>query len=158
MILCTGIGSSHAHIKARRLTHMSADVYSPKLRRMVWNPVRHGHYHHVHHVAPLPSPQFLSPTQSITVGRSRFVRLALRGRSGFSRLVRASRYSSFFAILASVASLLLPTSLAHTFTTPTAHFRHTAAAALRLPSSISGRPPRCTDPHHRRQWSSEGAC
>ena len=66
--------------------------------------------------------------------------------------------TSFFAILASVASLLLPTSLAHTFTTPTAHFRHTAAAALRLPSSISGRPPRCTDPHHRRQWSSEGVC
>ena len=123
---------------------MSADVYSPERHAMMWNPVRHGHYHHVHHVAPLPSPQFLSPTQSITVGRSRFVRLALRGRSGFSRLVRASRYSSFFAILASVASLLLPTSLAHTFThdtfcsqphslhtslTPTAHFRHIPAVA-----------------------------
>ena len=99
MIRRTGIGASHAHIKARRLTHMSADVYSPERHAMMWNPVRHGHYHHVHHVAPLPSPQFHSPTQSITVGRSRFVWLAIRGRSDFSRPVDIRLFSLFLRAL-----------------------------------------------------------
>ena len=60
----------------------------------------------------------------MTVGRWRFAWLALRGRSGCSRLVHIRLFLKFLPDFCDAVSL-------HTSLTPTAHFRHTAAVLAR---------------------------
>ena len=113
MICRTGIGASHAHFKARRLRHMSADVHSPELRRMMWNPPRHRHYLRLHHGAPTsPTAIILS---SIAEHNRRALALRVAGAPGSIWLFEVSQYMAILGLFAKFLRCIFASHLPHSY-------------------------------------------